>query len=106
MRIIVGKALDTLPAVQAEGGGPFDLIFADAAGGKIRGLDATVSALEERGVLLVDDMNPELHQDDGLLEVLTQVGEALLADPKLVATELRYSTHMILATKRSTLFDR
>ena len=45
---------------------PFDLVFADAPGGKIEGLDATIAALAPGGVLVVDDMDPALHADDGL----------------------------------------
>jgi demethylmenaquinone methyltransferase/2-methoxy-6-polyprenyl-1,4-benzoquinol methylase len=45
--------------------GPFELIFADAVGGKIHGLDATIASLAPRGVLVVDDMDPDLHITDG-----------------------------------------
>jgi len=48
-----GDALDVL----REGGG-FDLIFADAPGGKHEGLDLTIAALNPRGLLVVDDMTP------------------------------------------------
>ena len=36
---------------------PFDLVFADAAGGKLDGLDVTIDALTPGGVLIVDDMD-------------------------------------------------
>ena len=48
----VGDALGVLGE-----SGTFDLIFADAQGGKWEGLDRTIAALGERGLLVVDDMN-------------------------------------------------
>jgi predicted O-methyltransferase YrrM len=36
--------------------GEFDLIFADAPGGKWEGLDRTIAALAPHGMLIVDDM--------------------------------------------------
>lgn len=80
--------------------GPFDLIFADAPGGKIEGLDATIESLAPRGVLLVDDMNPALHERDGLLDALGSVRDALVDDRRLIAVEIPVSTHVILAVKR------
>jgi predicted O-methyltransferase YrrM len=80
--------------------GPFDLIFADAVGGKIEGLDATVAALAPRGVLLVDDMDPSLHREDGLITPLETVRDRLMSHPSLITAELPFSTHMILAVKR------
>jgi demethylmenaquinone methyltransferase/2-methoxy-6-polyprenyl-1,4-benzoquinol methylase len=81
-------------------GGPFDLIFADAPGGKIDSLEATITALAPRGVLLVDDMNPDLHATDGLMIPLQRVRDTLVSHHELVATEMPYSTHVILAVKR------
>jgi predicted O-methyltransferase YrrM len=49
-----GDALEVL----AEGG-TFDLIFADAPGGKWEGLDRSVAALRPHGLLVVDDMTPQ-----------------------------------------------
>ncbi len=42
--------------------GTFDLIFADAPGGKTVGLDGTVAALRPGGTLVVDDMDLSRHQ--------------------------------------------
>jgi demethylmenaquinone methyltransferase/2-methoxy-6-polyprenyl-1,4-benzoquinol methylase len=80
--------------------GPFDLIFADAVGGKLDGLDATITSLAPRGVLLVDDMDPALHTTDGLGVPLRAVRDALMSHGDLVVAEIAYSTHMILAVKR------
>jgi demethylmenaquinone methyltransferase/2-methoxy-6-polyprenyl-1,4-benzoquinol methylase len=79
---------------------PLDLVFADAPGGKIEGLDLTIAALGAGGVLIVDDMDPSLHIDDGLLEPLASVRERLLGDPALVVAELHSASGVIVATKR------
>jgi predicted O-methyltransferase YrrM len=79
---------------------PFHLVFADAAGGKIEGLDATIDALAPGGVLIVDDMDLARHADDGLLEQLGAVRDHLVADPSLVAAELDFASGVIVATKR------
>ena len=41
--------------------GQFDLIFADAQGGKWDGLDRAIAALRPHGLLIVDDMNHPRH---------------------------------------------
>ena len=79
---------------------PFDLVFADAAGGKLEGLDGTIDALAPGGVLIVDDMDPARHADDGFLEQLGAVRDQILADPSLVAAELDFASGVIVATKR------
>jgi demethylmenaquinone methyltransferase/2-methoxy-6-polyprenyl-1,4-benzoquinol methylase len=94
---------DGAQVVQEEG--PFDLIFADAIGGKIDRLDATIAALATRGILVVDDMDPTLHQDDGLLEPLESVARQLLSHPALTSATLPFSTHVILAVRTETAGD-
>ena len=79
---------------------PLDLVFADAPGGKLAGLDATIDALAPGGVLVVDDMDPSLHADDGYLEAIAAVRERLLGDPALAAAELDFASGVIVATKR------
>jgi predicted O-methyltransferase YrrM len=79
---------------------PFDLVFADAPGGKLEGLEGTIGALAPGGVLIVDDMDPALHADDGFLEQLGSVRDQILGDPSLVAAELDFASGVIVATKR------
>jgi demethylmenaquinone methyltransferase/2-methoxy-6-polyprenyl-1,4-benzoquinol methylase len=79
---------------------PLDLVFADAPGGKIDGLDGTIAALAPGGVLVVDDMDLALHADDGYREPIAAVRARLLADPSLVAAELDVASGIVLATKR------
>ena len=49
--IVEGDAVTVLPTV-----GEFDLVFADAEGGKWERLDLTLAAVRLHGVLIVDDM--------------------------------------------------
>jgi predicted O-methyltransferase YrrM len=72
--------------------GSFDLIFADAQGGKWQGLDRTIGALAPGGHLLVDDMNDDIEQT-------RRVREILLGHPGLTAVELPCGTGLILATR-------
>jgi predicted O-methyltransferase YrrM len=72
--------------------GEFDLIFADAEGGKWQGLDRTIAALAPGGHLLVDDMAAGHEQT-------ARVRETLLGHPGLTAVELPCGTGLILATR-------
>ncbi|HYN94120.1 MAG TPA: class I SAM-dependent methyltransferase [Pilimelia sp.] len=80
--------------------GAFDLIFADAPGGKWTGLDSTVAALAPGGLLLVDDMTPPRWGDPEHEENTGRVRATLLADPRLVAVEMRWSSGVILCARR------
>ena len=83
--------------------GRFDLIFADAPGGKLIGLDDTVSALAPGGILLGDDMDPALHEEDGLKEALARVRDELTGHPQLVSAELSFSSGALLSVRRADL---
>ena len=80
---------------------PFDLIFADAPSGKVDGLEHTVAALAPGGVLVVDDMDPDLHADDGLLDAIATVRRLVMTDPRLQAVDLAWSSGIIMATRRT-----
>ena len=81
--------------------GAFDLIFADAQGGKWAGLDRTIAALRPHGLLVADDMTAtpewtsEQHTKQG------QVRQALLTSPLLTSIELGHGSGVILATRRA-----
>jgi predicted O-methyltransferase YrrM len=79
--------------------GSFNLIFADAPGGKTRGLDATIDALRPGGILVVDDMDLSRHEDQRLREDLARVRRELRDDERLVCAELAYSSGVILAVR-------
>jgi predicted O-methyltransferase YrrM len=92
----VGDALDVLA-----GAGNFDLIFADAQGGKWTGLDRTIAALSPHGLLVVDDMTPtpewtgEQHTKQG------GVRQTLLTSPLLTAVELDHGSGVLLGARRA-----
>jgi predicted O-methyltransferase YrrM len=87
-------ALDVL----AEGGA-FDLIFADAPGGKWVGLDRSVAALRPRGLLVVDDMTPEPDWTDAHRAAQDRVRQALLSAPGLTSAELAVGSGVILSVR-------
>jgi predicted O-methyltransferase YrrM len=92
----LGDALDALNEA-----GAFDLIFADAQGGKWDGLDRTIAALSPGGLLMVDDMTPA---PDWAREQRTkqdQTRRALLTSPLLVSAEVDHGSGVILAARRA-----
>lgn len=80
--------------------GQFDLIFADAPGGKIFKLGRTVEALTPGGVLVFDDMDLTQHHDPDLRAGLAMARERLLSNEDLVCSELHFSSGVIVAVKR------
>jgi demethylmenaquinone methyltransferase/2-methoxy-6-polyprenyl-1,4-benzoquinol methylase len=97
VRPIVGDAVHV-----TAGEGTFDLIFADAQGGKWDGLDVTIAALRPGGHLLVDDMTPphfaDIHHEHKTTEVRTRI----LGHPDLISVPIAWSTGLILSTRRRT----
>ena len=91
----VGDALEVLGETRA-----FDLIFADAQGGKWIGLDHTIAALGPHGLLVVDDMTatPEWTAEHHTIQA--GVRQALLTSPLLTSIELDHGSGVILATRR------
>jgi demethylmenaquinone methyltransferase/2-methoxy-6-polyprenyl-1,4-benzoquinol methylase len=92
----VADALEFLAATQ-EG---FDLIFADAFGGKIEGLDRTTGKLNPRGTLVVDDMTPVEGWPEDFRAKQAGVRRALLSDPGLVTAELAHGSGVIIGVRR------
>ncbi len=94
--VLTGDAEALLPGL-----GTFDLVFADAEGGKWTGLDLTVAALALGGVLLVDDMDlARYHRPEHLVAVAAVRG-ALVSHPDLVTAELPVGTGLVISTRRS-----
>ena len=91
-----GDALEVLGEAQA-----FDLIFADAQGGKWTGLDRTIAALRSHGLLVVDDMTgtPEWTAEQHAKQA--EVRRALLTSPLLTSVELNHGSGVILATRHA-----
>lgn len=96
-----GDAVALLPTL-----GTFDLVFADAPGGKWIGLDATVHTLNPGGFLVVDDMLAIPEWDEETAVNQHRVRQAIFARPELAATELAWASGVVLATRRHTLGQR
>jgi demethylmenaquinone methyltransferase/2-methoxy-6-polyprenyl-1,4-benzoquinol methylase len=89
-----GDALEVLGE-----GGTFDLIFADAPGGKHDGLDRSVAALRPRGLLVVDDMTPQPDWADSLRAAQDTVRQRLLSAAGLTSAELAIGSGVILSAR-------
>jgi predicted O-methyltransferase YrrM len=95
VRLVTGDAREVTRSA-----GRFDLIFADAQGGKWDGLDATVAALRPGGQLLVDDMTPGESADQHHASKTSGVRSLLLGHADLVSVEIAWSSGLILSTRR------
>ncbi len=94
----VGDAEELLPRL-----GRFDLLFADAPGGKWSGLDLTIAALRPGGVLLVDDMDPERYGEPEHVATVAGIRRALTEHPELVTVELATGSGIVIATRRQAV---
>ncbi|MDQ1445047.1 MAG: hypothetical protein QOI20_1511 [Acidimicrobiaceae bacterium] len=94
VRLVEGDVLDVLEDL-----GTFDLVFADAQGGKWEGLDRTIAVLRPGGVLVVDDMRPLSSWSDGQRSKKEMVRRTLLRHPDLDAIELDLGTGVIMSTR-------
>lgn len=95
VRFIVGDAVRITKSQ-----GTFDLIFADAPGGKWDGLDVTISALLPGGHLLVDDMTPPQFASARHERKTTEVRTTILNHPELLSVPIDWASGLILSTKR------
>src|SRR6516225_8431351 len=82
-------------------GGAFDLIFADAQGGKWHGLDRTIAALGPHGLLVVDDMTLLPEWTDSHRAAQERVRQTLLTAPGLISIELAHGSGVILGARAS-----
>lgn len=80
--------------------GSYDLIFADAQGGKWEGLDRTIRALAPGGLLVVDDMTPRNGWDSVQTHQQRRVRHTLLRHPALATVELDHGSGVILSVRR------
>lgn len=91
----VGPALDTLPALEAEGVGPFDLTFVDAD--KVHSPEYLAWSLERTrpgGLIVVDNVVrdgtlAEADSDDETIRAQRRLHEMLAADPRIIATTIQ-----------------
>lgn len=99
VQFITGDATIELPQL-----GRFDLIFADAEGGKWYGLDVTLSSLEPAGMLVLDDLEPQEWKSEpeknAHRQKMDEIRDRLYNDPELVVTELSFGSGLLLAVRR------
>ncbi|WP_162824105.1 hypothetical protein [Peterkaempfera bronchialis] len=76
------------------------LAFADAEGGKWSGLDRTLAALRDGGVLLLDDMDPARYTLAEHRAAIAGVRAALRAQAGLAVVDLPVGSGHIMATMR------
>jgi predicted O-methyltransferase YrrM len=91
----LGRALDTLPRLAAEGRGPFDLIFIDADKPSIPDYFAWALRLSRRGSLIVvdnvvrDGEVADAGSADPNVQGVRRFNEVLAAEPRVSATTLQ-----------------
>lgn len=90
----IGNAVELLPEV-----GTFDLVFADAEGGKWYGLESTLETVAVGGLLVVDDMRPPRWESDRHRSMTEKVRDRLCCDERLMVAELECSTGVIIARR-------
>ncbi len=95
VRFVIGDAVEMLPSL-----GRFDLVFADAQGGKWERLDLTIGTLRKGGFLLVDDMTPTLEWEEEQAEKQSQVRDELHGHSDLIACDIDWATGLILCVRR------
>lgn len=93
VRPIVGDVV-----VELGGLGSFDLVFADAEGGKLYGFDLTLAAVEMRGILVLDDMRFQ-GRIQMIEEAVVGVRRQILGDDRFVCAEMNWSSGLLLATR-------
>lgn len=94
VRLVAGDAVRLLPGL-----GTFDLVFADAEGGKWDRLDLSVAALGEGGQLLLDDLDLERYELPEHRATVAGIRAALRGDAALTVAELAVGSGLLLATR-------
>ena len=88
----VGRALDELPRIEAEGGGPFDMVFVDADKPSTpQYLEWAVRLSRPGSVIIIDNVVragalADEANDDPRVVAMRQVVEAISRNPRLTAT--------------------
>lgn len=91
----LGKAIDTLPQIAAEGHGPFDLIFIDADKPSNSDYFAWALKLSRKGSLIIidnvvrDGKVIDANSDDASVKGVRRVNEMLANEPRVTVTEIQ-----------------
>lgn len=95
VEIMTGEAEGVLPQI-----GAFDLVFADAEGGKWSGLELTLASLRDGGILVLDDMDPGRYELPEHRAAIEDVRRALAADRCFTVVDLPVGSGIVLASRR------
>jgi demethylmenaquinone methyltransferase/2-methoxy-6-polyprenyl-1,4-benzoquinol methylase len=95
VRFLVDDVVKALPFL-----GTFDLVFADAPGGKWERLDLSINALNVGGLLVVDDMTPQVGWTADQSANQEAVRMTLLEHPRLVTCDVEWATGIILSVRK------
>jgi predicted O-methyltransferase YrrM len=91
----VGRALDTLPQIAAEGRGPFDLVFIDADKENNPEYLVWALTLSRRGTVIIADnvvrngAVADTSNDDPSIQGVRRFNELLAAEPRVSATAIQ-----------------
>jgi demethylmenaquinone methyltransferase/2-methoxy-6-polyprenyl-1,4-benzoquinol methylase len=96
VRAVEGDAVALLPTL-----GTFDLVFADATGGKWEGVELTIAALAPRGMLVFDDMLPQTWWSDTHRERTKAAADAVTSHPHLVSVDLPVPGGVLFAVRHT-----
>lgn len=91
----IGEALPRL--------GSFDLVFADAEGGKWTGFAQTRDAVRPGGVLVLDDMDVSRYASDEHRRTVARVLDDIRQDRRFLVAELDAGSGIVLATRLRTI---
>ena len=95
VEVRVGRALDTLPQLAAEGRGPFDLVFIDADKPNTAAYFDWALKLTRRGSLIIADnivrngAVADANSDDPNVQGVRRFNAALAAEPRVTATVIQ-----------------
>jgi predicted O-methyltransferase YrrM len=95
VEVRLGRALDTLPLLAAEGRGPFDLVFIDADKQNAAEYFAWALKLSHRGTLIIvdnvvrDGAVIDASSEDPSVQGVRRFNEALAAETRVIATEIQ-----------------
>jgi predicted O-methyltransferase YrrM len=95
VEVRVGLALDTLPMLEAEGRGPFELIFIDADKPNIPSYFTWAMKLSRSGALIIvdnvvrDGAIIDAESEDASVKGVRRLNEMLASDPRVSATTLQ-----------------
>ncbi len=91
---------DGLEYLKAQERRSFDLVFADAMGGKYEGLEAALAVVRLGGFYVIDDMLPQPNWPEGHAAKIPWLMEQLARHPDFVMLPLVWSSGVVVAVRK------